>query len=101
MPKTPLGNSKLVQYKLNGFKDSNWSNWLNASELNFPGISSGAYVLEIKTKAENEVDSKIIKIPFYIAYPWYISKWAIAFYIFTFIVIFFSYRAYINRKNIN
>tara|TARA_R110002051_G_scaffold60446_4_gene110639 strand:- start:1978 stop:4857 length:2880 start_codon:yes stop_codon:yes gene_type:complete len=100
LPKTPLGNSKLVQYKLNGFKDSNWSNWLNASELSFPGISSGAYVLEIKTKAENEVDSKIIKIPFYIAYPWYISKWAIAFYIFTFIVIFFSYRAYINRKNI-
>lgn len=100
LPKTPLGNSKLIQYKLNGFKDSNWSNWVNAREINFPGISSGGYVLEIKAKDENEVASKIIKIPFYIEYPWYISKWATAFYIIAFIVIFFSYWAYLNRKNL-
>jgi ligand-binding sensor domain-containing protein/DNA-binding CsgD family transcriptional regulator len=100
LPKTPLGNSKLIQYKLNGFKDGTWSNWINTREINFPGISSGAYVLEIKAKGENEAVSKIVKIPFYIAYPWYISKWAIAFYVLAFIVIFFSYWAYLNRKNI-
>ncbi|UAM97237.1 hypothetical protein K8354_13035 [Polaribacter litorisediminis] len=100
LPKTPLGNSKLIQYKLNGFKDGSWSNWVNTREINFPGISSGGYVLEIKAKGENEVASKIVKIPFYIAYPWYISKWAIAFYVIAFIVIFFSYWAYLNRKNI-
>lgn len=99
IPKAPLGNSKLIQYRLKGL-NNNWSNWINKLEINFPGLSSGDYILEMKSKTEDGITSEIISIPFYIQYPWYLNNWAIAFYVLTFIVVFIVYRAYLNMKNI-
>lgn len=99
IPRAPLGSSKLIKYNLKGLNNK-WSNWNHKLEINFPGLSSGSYVLEIMSKNESNTTSEIISIPFYIEYPWYLSNWSIAFYVIIFIVVFITYRAYLNTKNL-
>lgn len=98
LPKSPLSNSRQFQFKLNGLEDQ-WSNWVNQSEIKFPSLSSGNYILEIRAKIEVNQVTESIKIPFYISYPWYISRIAKIIYFLLFFIIFISYRAFLKTKN--
>ena len=92
LPKSPLGNTKQVQYKLEGL-DSNWSEWKYLSELNFPGLASGNYTLELRTRSENASESKILRKEINVKQPWYFSKisFLIYFLLFIFINVLYSY----------
>ncbi len=98
LPKTALTNSNKIQYKLNGLNED-WSNWENISELNFPGLTSGNYILELRSGGENETISETIIREFYIQPPWYRTR--IAFIIYTVLLVFVNilYRAYFKRKS--
>ena len=93
----PLSNSKQFQYKLEGLEDF-WSPWIYDSEINFPGLTAGDYVLQLRVSKEDSM-SQNIEIPFHISYPWYISNTAKIIYILSFLFIFISYRSFLQRKN--
>ena len=98
LPNNPLSNSRQFQYKLNGLENQ-WSHWINESEIKLPSLTSGDYVLELRTKMEVNQVSESVKIPFYIAYPWYISGAAKTFYVVLFFITFITYRSFLKRKN--
>lgn len=98
LPNNPISNSRQFQYKLNGLENQ-WSHWINESEIKLPSLTSGDYVLELRTKMEVNQVSESVKIPFYIAYPWYISGVAKIFYVVLFFITFITYRSYLKRKN--
>ncbi|MFT6700016.1 MAG: DNA-binding CsgD family transcriptional regulator [Porticoccaceae bacterium] len=99
MPKTPLANYKKIQYRLKGL-NKDWSNWGFINELNFPGLSSGNYVLELRSGGPKEALSKTITKTFYIKPPWYLTNVAYAIYFLLLILINFIYRTYFKRKNL-
>ena len=98
LPKAPLGNTKQVQYKLDGL-DNEWSKWNYLSELNFPGLASGNYTLELRARSENEGESKILKKEFYVKYPWYFSKIAFFLYFLLFVIINVLYSYFFKKHN--
>jgi DNA-binding CsgD family transcriptional regulator len=100
MPKTPLANYKKIQYRLKGL-NKDWSNWGFINELNFPGLSSGNYVLELRSGDENQMVSETISKAFYIKPPWYLTNVAYGVYVLLIIFINFLYRRYFKRKNQN
>ena len=97
-PKTPFLSSSQIQYRLIGLNEE-WSNWEFVSELNFPGLSAGKYVLELRSGGENENISKTISRAFYVKSPWYLTKVAFAFYLLFFLVINVLYRRYFKKKS--
>ncbi|WP_339895231.1 hypothetical protein [uncultured Algibacter sp.] len=97
-PQTPLSNSQKIQYKLKGLTED-WSNWDYLSELNFPGLPSGKYILELRSGGENQISSTIISRAFYIKPPWYLTNVAYAIYFLLLVFINFLYRAYFKRKS--
>ena len=98
LPDVPLSNSKQFQYKLNGLENE-WSSWTFESEIKFPGLASGNYILELRTKGNVSNDFKTVKFPFSIQPPWYINNFAKSIYIFSFLFLFIGYRTYLKRKN--
>jgi len=98
LPNIPISNSRQFQYKLNGLEEK-WSHWMDESEIKIPSLSSGDYLLELRAKTEIDQFSETLKIPFYIAYPWYISRLAKIFYVLIFLMIFIIYRNYLKRRN--
>lgn len=100
LPKSPISNSRQFQYKLSGLENK-WSNWVNQSEIKLPSLNSGNYVLEVRAKIEVNRVTESIKIPFYISYPWYISRTAKLVYLLLFFIIFIGYRAFLKTKNNN
>ena len=68
-------------------------------KLNFHHLFQVIYILEIRAKIEVNHVTESIKIPFYINYPWYISRIAKIIYLLLFFIIFISYRAFLKTKN--
>lgn len=98
LPKIPVANSLKVQYKLKGLEDK-WSEWNYMSELNFPGLSSGGYKLELKSGGENEINSENIEFEFIVLRPWYLNNHSIAIYTFLIIIFNIYYRNYFRKKS--
>ena len=98
LPKTPLANSYKIQYRLNGLNNE-WSSWDYISELNFPGLSAGNYVLELRSGGTNDTISEVIKLEFYIKSPWYATNVAYVFYGLLFLLLNFLYRSYFKIKS--
>jgi DNA-binding CsgD family transcriptional regulator len=99
MPKTPLANAKKIQYRLNGL-NKDWSSWDYRTELNFPGLSHGTYVLEVRSKGKSKASSEIIKRAFHIRAPWYLTNVAYGFYFLLAVLVNFMYRTYFKRKSL-
>lgn len=97
LPEKSLANSYKIQYKLNGLH-KDWSHWDFVSELNFPGLSSGNYTLEVRSGGENETISETIRREFYIKSPWYLTKIAFGFYVLLLFFINAFYRTYFKKK---
>tara|TARA_R110002049_G_scaffold235268_1_gene408528 strand:+ start:16 stop:2919 length:2904 start_codon:yes stop_codon:yes gene_type:complete len=98
MPKIPLASSKKIQYRLKGLNED-WSNWDYTTELNFPGLSSGNYVLELRSGGENEAISETVTKEFYIKPPWYLTNLAYVIYVLLLLLLNFVYRSYFKRKS--
>lgn len=98
LPNIPLSHSRQFQYKLNGLENK-WSHWTNESEIKLPSLTSGDYLLELRSKTEVNQFSESVKIPFYIAYPWYISRVAKIIYVLFFLMVFIVYRNYLKSRN--
>jgi len=98
LPKMALANSKKIQYKLTGLNEE-WSNWEHLSELNFPGLSSGDYILELRSGDEKEINPETISMAFYIRSPWYLTNLAYGVYALLLLLINLVYRAYFKRKS--
>jgi len=98
LPNVPLSNSRYYQYKLKGV-ENDWSPWVFETEIKFPGLASGNYELELRTKAAEETEFQVMKLPFLIKSPWYVNRVAKVLYVLSFIFLFFGYRAYLKRKN--
>jgi len=98
MPKTPLANAKKIQYKLNGL-NKDWSSWEYRTELNFPGLSHGSYVLEVRSEGKSKASSEIIKRAFRINPPWYLTNLAYGIYFLLLVLVNFLYRTYYKRNN--
>ena len=98
LPDVPLSNSREYQYKLNGL-DAEWSPWIYASEIKYPALTSGDYVLELRVKAELGNELETVKFPFNIEYPWYINNVAKTIYVLILALFFIGYRTYLKRKN--
>jgi ligand-binding sensor domain-containing protein/DNA-binding CsgD family transcriptional regulator len=99
LPKNPLANSYKIQYRLNGLH-TEWSDWEFISELNFPALSPGNYVLELRSGGENETISEIISAEFYLKYPWYLTKIVFVGYALLLLGIHGVYRFYYKKKNL-
>jgi ligand-binding sensor domain-containing protein/DNA-binding CsgD family transcriptional regulator len=99
LPKTPLANSKKIQYKLIGL-NKDWSSWAYRTELNFPGLSHGSYVLKVRAEGERKASSQIIKRAFRVIPPWYLTNLAYVIYMLLFVLINFIYRNYFKIKNL-
>ena len=99
MPKIPLANSKKIQYKLNGL-NKEWSSWDYRTELNFPGLSHGSYVLEVRSEGKSEASSLSIKRAFRVRPPWYLTNVAYSIYFLLLVLVNFIYRTYFKRKNL-
>jgi DNA-binding CsgD family transcriptional regulator len=69
------------------------------SELNFPGLSSGGYKLELKSGGENEINSENIEFEFIVLRPWYLNNHSIAIYTFLIIIFNIYYRNYFRKKS--
>ncbi|WP_338359662.1 hypothetical protein [Yeosuana marina] len=98
LPKIPIANSQKIQYRLSGLNDK-WSEWAYMSVLNFPGLSPGSYLLEIRSGDENEINSQIIGFEFKIMRPWYFNNISITIYVFLLILFNLYYRYYFRKKN--
>lgn len=98
-PKASLINLHQIQYKLSGL-NKDWSNWDYLSELNFPGLASGRYTLELRSGLEGEVISETISRNFYIKPPWYRSTLAFILYGALLVVVNIFYRAHFKKKTI-
>lgn len=97
-PNTPLSNSQKIQYRLKGFSEE-WSDWNYLSELNFPGLSSGNYELELRSGGENQISSTTISKAFYIKPPWYLTHMAFIAYFLLILLLNVSYRSYFKAKS--
>lgn len=98
LPKTPIANSLKIQYKLSGLSNE-WSDWGYMTELTFPGLSPGSYSLEIRSRGENTINSKIVKLEFKVMRPWYFSNVSLAVYGSLLILFNVFYRNYFRKKN--
>ncbi len=98
MPMVPMGNHRKVEYMLKGLNEK-WSSWDYKSDLNFPGLASGSYELQLRSYSDNGQISNVISFPFYVTPPWYLNRLAIAFYCLILFVVLIMYRGFLQRRN--
>ncbi len=82
------------QYKLEGFYD-NWSEWTTKPSIVFENLPFGEYTFMVRAKTGNNLSENVIKYPFTIERPWYVSILAIILYSLSFLIILLlMHRAY-------
>lgn len=74
-------NKNLIEYsyKLSGV-NSTWSEWTKSSELNFNNIAPGSYILTMKARNQNGIESNGITFDIKVSPQWYRSVWAYIIY---------------------
>lgn len=68
------------QYYLEGYS-KDWSDWSTATQKDFTNLSSGTYVFKVRAKIDDSLISETTTFEFTILRPWYLSNWAILFYL--------------------
>lgn len=61
--------------------DENWSSWSSIGEKEYPYLPPNEYIFEVKALNVYDIESPISYFPFTVLKPWYLSGWAILFYI--------------------
>lgn len=75
------------QYYLQGYSQY-WSEWNYLSAKDFTNLSPGNYTFSVRAKINNQI-SEITYFKFNIATPWYLTKWAYAFYFIVTIILLY------------
>ncbi|MCP5107133.1 MAG: hypothetical protein GY950_27350, partial [bacterium] len=70
----------LYSYFLEGF-DRSWSQWTPVAEKDYINLHGGAYRFRVKAKNIYDHESLEAVFPFRILTPWYITWWAVSFYL--------------------
>ena len=81
------------QVVLEGFQEE-WSEWSAKSTINFKNLSPGEYTFKVKARVVNSAPENSATYTFTIAKPWYLTNFAVIFYIILGIVIAY----YINKS---
>lgn len=70
----------LYQYFLDGYSNS-WSSWSTISQKDFTNLPFGKYEFKVRAKVNDEELSQISSFKFEILPPFYVTIWAILFYL--------------------
>lgn len=73
------------QYNLQGF-DQKWSRLSKDHMVDYRNISPGRYTFKVKALGTSGKWSEELEYPFVIRQPWWLSWWAIIFYVITFFI---------------
>ncbi len=84
-------SSPLFQYRLIGLH-RNWSDWTENASIEFRGLSRGKYDLQVRSQDIYGSVSESDSFSFRIKPPFYISWYAIVFYLLLFILLFIAYQ---------
>ena len=89
------------QYQLEGLYDS-WTDWTTNSSVQFKNLPFGDYIFKIRAKVGNNVLKSEVFYNFKIKRPWYLSNYAIVYYLFCLILFSFimhtSYKKYYKKQ---
>ena len=89
------------QYQLEGLYD-NWSDWSKDSYVQFKNLPFGNYSFKIRAKVGNKILKNIVSYDFEINRAWYLSNYAIIYYLFCLILFSFlmhtSYNKYYRKQ---
>ena len=84
-------SSPMFQYRLIG-QQQNWSDWTENASIEFRGLSWGTYDLQVRSLDIYGSVSESDSFSFRIKPPFYISWYAIMFYLLLFILFFIAYQ---------
>jgi len=89
------------QYQLEGLYD-NWSPWSTESNIQFKNLPFGEYNFKLRARVGNKILNNTVTYKFKIKRPWYLSNYAIIYYLFCLILFSFlmhtSYRKYYKKQ---
>ncbi len=89
------------QYQLEGLYDS-WVDWTTDSSVQFKNLPFGDYIFKIRAKVGNNILKNEVFYNFKIKRPWYLSSYAIVYYLFCLILFSFlmhtSYKKYYKKQ---
>ena len=81
-------NSIQYQWFMEGYH-SDWTNWSDLSYAEFKNLDFGSYKFYVRAQSGQQPIGEVVAYSFSISYPWYISYWAITFYVFILIILSF------------
>jgi AraC family chitin signaling transcriptional activator len=96
-------NSIQYQWYMEGYH-TDWLPWSDLSFAEFKNLDFGNYIFYVRARIGQQPIGEVVQYSFSILYPWYISYWAIAFYVV--ILVFLSllindlYTRYYRRQQI-
>lgn len=96
-------NSIQFQWYMEGYH-TDWLPWSDFSFAEFKNLDFGNYTFYVRARSGQQPIGEVVQYSFSILYPWYISYWAVAFYVF--ILVFLSllinnlYTRYYRRQQI-
>ncbi|TWJ00626.1 ligand-binding sensor domain-containing protein [Mucilaginibacter frigoritolerans] len=85
------------QYYLDGYSRQ-WSDWTSQSQKEFTNLNQGTYKFSVRAKINDETISHITIYTFTILPPWYLSGFAIIFYLLLIVLAFYIFRYYYRLK---
>ncbi|MBE0637453.1 MAG: hypothetical protein IH598_02930 [Bacteroidales bacterium] len=83
--------------QLEGFEED-WLDWKNGSLRQFTNLSHGDYVFKVKAINIFGVESETATLTFTILPPWYLSKYAYAFYVILLILLILLFGKYMRYR---
>jgi len=85
------------QFYMEGYSKE-WSDWNYATQKDFTNLSSGTYTFKVRAKLDDSTITEISSFEFTILRPWYLSNWAIFFYLFALAIVLVLGKKIYERK---
>ncbi|MGB1993256.1 MAG: triple tyrosine motif-containing protein, partial [Flavobacteriaceae bacterium] len=89
-------NSIQYQWFLDGYH-TDWIPWNDSSMVAFKNLDFGDYTFYVRAQSGQQPLGDIVSYPFSIDFPWYLSYWAVSFYVGTLVFISFLINNYYTR----
>ncbi|WP_443946171.1 triple tyrosine motif-containing protein [Pedobacter sp. AW1-32] len=85
------------QFYMEGYSKE-WSDWNFATQKDFTNLSSGTYTFKVRAKLDDSTVTEISNFEFTILRPWYLSNWAIFFYLIALAIVLILGKKIYERK---
>lgn len=89
-------NSIQYQWFLDGYH-TDWIPWNDSSMVAFKNLDFGDYTFYVRAQSGQQPLGDIVSYPFSIDFPWYLSYWAVSFYVGALVFISFLINNYYTR----